>query len=137
MVNHSVKQLITLLCFTVAAIAHAETPQEAAQVIHGLIKAENYTELFTTRYSEWHKVESEGIAPAKAVEMLSGGLKKRRETMLSIYRQLSEANFTISTSETPQVSETGQVATAKVKIGEREGPFKIYEMKNGLWGFHL
>lgn len=131
------KKLITLLGLLLTMAAQAETPQEAAQVIHDLIKSENYSKLFTTRYSEWHKVETDGITPEKAVEKLSGMFKKQREPLLAIYSQLAAADFTIETRDNPQISETGKVATATVKLGERDIPFKLYEMKSGLWGFHL
>ena len=132
------KRILSLILLTLTAVvANAETPQEAAKAIHDLIQAENYAELFPTRYSEWHKVEAEGVAPEKAIERLSAMFKKQREPMLSIYSQLAEAEFELSTKEKPQVSETGNIATATVKFGEREIPFKLYEMKSGLWGFHL
>jgi hypothetical protein len=57
--------------------------------------------------------------------------------MKQIYTQLAEAEFELSEREKPQVSETGETATATVKMGEKERPFKLYKMKNGLWGFHM
>ena len=63
--------------------------------------------------------------------------EKRHETFLNIYTQLPVAEFTISERDTPQVSETGIVATAVVKIGSKEVPFTLYQMKNEKWGFHL
>lgn len=132
------KQLITLVALTFAAVtAHAETPQEAAKAIHDLLETENYAELFPARYSEWHKVAAEGVAPEQAIEKLAGMFKKQREPLLAIYSQLADADFTLGDYEYAQVTETGKVATATVKLGEREIPFKLYEMKNGLWGFHL
>ena len=131
------KKLIVFLSFIAALALNAETPQEGAKAIYELIKAENYAELFPTRYSEWYKVENEGIASDKAIAQLSRGYQKNHEMILSIYRQLAEAEFELSQREKPQVSETGEIATATVKMGEKERPFKLYKMKNGLWGFHM
>lgn len=131
------KTVLSLLFLLAAVTAYAETPQEAAKAIHKLIQTENYNELFPTRYAEWHKVAAEGEAADKAIEKLSGMFKKQREPLLTIYSQLTKAKFEFSQNENPQVSETGKVATAIVKFGEREVPFKLYEMKTGLWGFHL
>jgi hypothetical protein len=131
------KKIILFISLLGALALHAETPKEGAKAIGELIQAQNYSELFTTRYSEWYKVENEGIAPDKAIAQLSRGYKKQHEMILSIYSQLADAEFELSQRENPQASETGEIATATVKMGEKERPFKLYKMKNGLWGFHM
>ena len=131
------KQIILLISLFTALSLNAETPQEGAKAICELVKAQNYSELFTTRYSEWYKVENEGIPADKAIAQLSRGYKKQHEMILSVYTQLAEAEFELSERAKPQVSETGEIATATVKLGEKERPFKLYKMKNGLWGFHM
>ena len=131
------KQIILFCSLLGALTLNAETPQEGAKAIYELIKAENYTELFPSRYSEWYKVENEGIASDKAIARLSRGYQKNHEMILSIYTQLAEAEFELSQRENPQISETGEIATATVKMGEKERPFKLYKMKNGRWGFHM
>jgi hypothetical protein len=130
------KFILLLSLFTVLSV-HAETPKEGATAICELIKAENYTELFPSRYSEWYKIENEGIAPEQAIAQLSRGYQKQHEMILDVYSQLADAKFEISERENPQKSETGKVATATVTIGDKQRPFKLYEMKNGLWGFHM
>jgi hypothetical protein len=131
--------LKTLVAFTLltSAILHAETPNEGASVIHELIKERKYDILFPTRYSEWYKIEKEGIGKEEAVAKLSKMFEKQHGVLLSVYKQLSEATFTISEKENPQVSETGKVASATIELGSKEIPFKLYEMKDGTWGFHL
>lgn len=128
---------IVLLCALLAALfARAETPQAGAQAIHALILAENYVELFTTRYSEWYKVEQQGMDPDRAIAQLTRGYQAQRELLLSVYAQLSEAQFALSQSAHPQTSENGSIATATVQLGDRHIPIKLYQMQNGLWGFH-
>ncbi len=125
---------LTLFC---SAILHAETPNEGAAVIRDLIKEKKYEVLFPSRYSEWHKTEKEGLGKDEAVAKLSKMFEKRHEAFVSIYDQLAAAEFTISERENPQEGETGKVASTTIKLGSREVPFKLYEMKDGTWGFHL
>ena len=119
----------TMLC--------AETPAEGAAVIHELVKEKNYDVLFPTRYSEWYKVKKEGVAEDVAIAKLSKLFEKEHEVILSAYAQLTKADFTLSEQENPQISETGKVASAIVKISSKEIPFKLYEIKGGAWGFRL
>jgi|GEM_PF-4574022 len=135
------KQLIkkTLIVFSLlaSAILYGETPNEGAAVIRDLIKEKKYDVLFPSRYSEWHKTEKEGVGQDEAIRRLSVMFEKKHEVLLSIYEQLAESEFTISEYEYPQVTETGKVASAMVQFGSKAVPFKLYEMKDGTWGFHL
>ena len=115
----------------------AETPNEAATAIHDLIQNKNYEVLFPKRYTEWHKVEKEGVPPEKAIARLSGMFEKQHEILLSVYAQLKEAEFTLSETEIVQPTETGKMASATVTVRGKEIPFRLYEMKDGTWGFHL
>jgi hypothetical protein len=128
--------LIALTFFSIAC-TKGETPNEGAAVIRDLIKEKNYEALFPARYSEWHKTEKEGMEESEAISKLSDMFEKRHEVYVSIFEQLTEAEFTISQSESPQISETGKVASTVIEVNSREVPFKLYEMTNGIWGFHL
>jgi hypothetical protein len=119
-----------------ALLLQAETPQAAARAIHQLIQAENYAELFPTRYSEWYKFEQQDIARDQAIAQLARGFQAQRELILSVYSQLAKAEFELRQRDNPQISENGKIATASVKLGDKEMPFTLYQMKNGLWGFH-
>jgi hypothetical protein len=119
-----------------ALLLQAETPQAAARAIHQLIQAENYAELFPTRYSEWYKFEQQGIARDQAIAQLARGFQAQRALILSVYSQLAKAEFELRQRDNPQISENGKIATASVKLGDKEMPFTLYQMKNGLWGFH-
>ncbi len=131
----------TLLILAIALICsntlQAETPQEASKAIHALLVAKDYKTLFTTRYSEWHKVAKDGVEPDKAVEKLSSMFEKKHVILVDLYKSLSTAKFEMGKNEHAQESETGKTATAQVPIGDKEIPFTLYEMKNGKWGFHL
>ena len=129
------KKLLSLVLFSIALTAGAETPNEGAKTILDLVKAKNYADLFKTRYAEWYKVEAEKADPQAAVEKLSKRWEKQNATILSIYEQLSTAEYELGTMDNPQVSETGEVATATVTLGQKKIPFKFYKMKSGLWGF--
>lgn len=136
--KHLVLKIIVVLTLICSASAiHAETPNEGAAAIRDLIKEKKYDVLFPTRYSEWYKTEKEGIGKDEAVAKLSKMFEKRHDVFVSIYDQLASAEFTISEKENPQKGETGKVASTVIKVGTREVPFKLYEMKNGTWGFHL
>ena len=126
---------LSILCS--ACSKHSETPNEAATAIRDLIKEKKYDVLFSERYSEWYKVKEEGIGKDEAVAKLSGMLEKQYDVVVSIYDQLATSDFTISEKENPQEGETGKVASTVIKVGTREVPFKLYEMKDGTWGFHL
>ena len=128
--------LIASILLSVVTV-NAETPNEGSSAIHQLLKEKQYDVLFPTRYTEWHKTQAEGMAKQEAVAKLSKMFEKRHDVFLSIYKQLMEAEFTITEQDTPQPGETGKVATAQIQIGSNEIPFKLYEMKNGTWGFHL
>jgi len=130
-------RLLIVLSIIGSVTLHAETPNEGAAQIRELIKEKKYDVLFPSRYTEWHKAEKEGIGKGEAIAKLSKMFEKQREAILAVYSQLAEAEFTISKRENPQASETGKVASATIKVGGKEIPFKLYEMKDGTWGFHL
>lgn len=119
-----------------ALLLQAETPQAAARAIHQLIQAENYVELFPARYTEWYKFEQQGIAQDQAIAQLARGFQGQRALILSVYSQLAKAEFKLSQRDNPQISENGKIATASVRLRDKEIPFTLYQMKNGLWGFH-
>lgn len=125
---------VSLIC---GSALYAETPKEGAKAIHALLEAKSYHTLFTTRYSEWHKVAKEGVKAEDAVAKLAGMFEKKSELFLDLYKQLAAADFEMGRNEHAQESETGNTATAKVRLGGREIPFTLYEMKDGSWGFHL
>ena len=127
---------LTLMVLSAASV-YAETPNEGAAAIRDLIQEKNYKVLFPSRYREWSKIEKEGVDKDDAIVKLSKMFDKKHEVLLSVYAQLQDAKFTISEKENPQISETGKIAVARIKIGSKEVPFKLYEMKNKTWGFHL
>ena len=135
------KSILPLLCFALtfgaAVSVYAETPNEGAAAIRDLIAAKDYETLFPTRYTEWHKTEKAGVEKNQAIARLSQMFEKQHDTLLSVYKQLAEAEFTFSENEHAQVSETGRVATATVKLGTKKIPFRLYEKKDKTWGFHL
>ena len=115
----------------------AETPQAAAKAILELVEARDYATLFPTRYSEWYKVDKEGVPHDQAIGKLSGQFEKQYDMIVDLYTQLSSASFELGVHEYAQEMETGEKATATVTIRGQEMPFSLYRMKNGLWGFHL
>ncbi|MDH5525479.1 MAG: hypothetical protein OEY01_16035 [Desulfobulbaceae bacterium] len=136
------KKLIPLIVLTLlfligfAVTAQAETPREASKAILELLTAQNYEKLFRTRYCELYKAKSEGEV-SKAIKILSAYWEKDHETMINLFEQLSNGDFLISKHEYAQVTETGQKATCQVTLGQKNIPYTLYEMKNGLWGFHM
>ena len=56
--------------------------------------------------------------------------------LLSVFKQLASAEFTLSKSDTPNQQETGDVATATITLNGKDIPYQLFKMKNGLWGFH-
>ncbi|MCP4352675.1 MAG: hypothetical protein GY795_45045 [Desulfobacterales bacterium] len=126
--------VIVMFCALEAA---AETPQEGATAILKLLKGRNYSDLFQQRYSEWHKVEARGIKPEEAVKKLSAMWEKNYDMLVKLFEQLAKAEFELTKREKPQKTETGDIATATVTIGEKKIPYRLYKMKNGLWGFHI
>jgi len=140
--RNSVKYFLIMLAIccafgAVAETAKVETPKQGAITILKMLKERNYTDLFHQRYSEWYKVELEGMDPDKALKMLSSRWERNYDTMINLFEQLADSDYTISKTESPQKTETGDVATATVSIGGRKIPYRLYKMKNGLWGFHL
>lgn len=115
----------------------AETPQEGATAILKMLKARNYSDLFQQRYSEWHKVEAEGVKPEVAIKKLSTIWEKNYDMLVKLFEKLSNAQFKITKNDNPQKTETGDIATSTVTIGEKKIPYRLYKMKNGLWGFHM
>lgn len=139
MIKHTLVAMMLLFAMTLlwAPSAAAETPQEGAKAILTLLKERNYTDLFQKRYSEWYKAEAEGMKPEAAIERLSARWEKNHDMMVKLYEQLASSEFELSKNEMPQETETGDIATAMVSIGEKKVPYCLYKMKSGLWGFHL
>ena len=120
-----------------AVDAIAETPQEGASKILEYLEGKNYSDIFQHRYTEWYKAEAAGMKTKTAIDKLSTRWEKNHGVMVNLYKQLSKAEFKFSKNQNPQKTETGDVATAKVTIGGKEVPYRLYKMKNGLWGFHM
>lgn len=120
-----------------SSISTAETPNEAASEIHALLASKSYETLFKTRYSEWYKVEKESMEEDEAVKKLSQVFEQQHSLLLSVYEQLKNAEYTISKNDNPQPSENGRVAQATITLQSKALPFKLYQMKNDKWGFHL
>jgi len=114
----------------------AETAQEASKAILELLKNEDYNTLFKTRYCELHKAEKEGKVD-EAIKTLTGYWKKDHKTIVGLFEQLSTGEFLISKNEHAQISETGRKATCKVTLEGKTISYSLYEMKTGLWGFHM
>ena len=126
-----------LLCVNAGFCAtEQETPQDAAGTIAGLLEKRDYSTLFEQRYTEWYKVEAEGVAPEAAIKKLSSRWEKQHGMLLSVFKQLASAEFTLSKSDTPNQQETGDVATATITLNGKDIPYQLFKMKNGLWGFH-
>ncbi|MEX0326767.1 MAG: hypothetical protein AB3N33_11840 [Puniceicoccaceae bacterium] len=137
MKNKLIKVLLPLaLLFSSSLMAETETPNQAAAAILSLLEEKNYDSIFTTRYTEWYKVEAAGVEPAVALEKFSKRWEKQYDMLISVYQQLKDAEFQFESSEIKQPGETGRVAVTTVKLGEKELPFKLFEMENGTWGFH-
>lgn len=115
----------------------AETPQEGSTAIFNLLKERNYDALFQQRYTEWYKVAAEGNSSDEAIQKLSSIWERNYDVMLNLFEQLSSAEYELSKNENPQETETGDVATGTVSLGEKQIPYTLYKMKNDLWGFHL
>lgn len=130
------KWIVALILLSALSVV-AETPQEGAAAILSLLKERNYTELFTTRYTEWYKAEAEGVPQEAAVKKLSSLMERGYDQMVEVFTGLSTAEFEFSTYDLVQQTETGETATATVILGEKQIPYTLYKMKNGLWGFHL
>lgn len=131
------KKLMVAFLFSLFAMSvQAETPQQASQAILKLLKANDFETLFRTRYTELHKAKTPE-EEKKVIEVLSGYWKKDIKMIVSVFEQLSGAEFKISKHEHAQKTETGRKAEAPVKIGDKEGKYQLYEMKSGLWGFHM
>ena len=127
--------LVMVMCCALGAVA--ETPKEGAEAILKLLEKREYSTLFQQRYSEWYKVDDVGKDPAEAVEKLSSRWERNYTMMVDLFSQLTDADFQMSTSETPQESETGEVAAGTILIDGKDVSFRLYKMKSGLWGFHL
>lgn len=128
---------IAIIVFCCAMKAAAETPQEGAAVILNLLEGRNYSDLFQQRYSDWYKVEAEGVEPEAAIKKLSGFMEKNYDTLIILFENLAHTEFEISTREKSRETEAGDVATATIAIDGKEIPYRLYKMKNGLWGFDM
>lgn len=131
------KQILVAILMCCALGAAAETPKEGAVTMLKLLKERNYNDLFQQRYAEWYKVEAEGKETAEAIKKLSSMWERNYDMMVKLFEQLASAEYDISTTDNPLQSETGDVATATVSIGGKSVTYRLYKMKNGLWGFHL
>lgn len=131
--------IMTMLicCVAGCSATKKETPQDGAAAISDLLQKRDYSTLFQERYSEWHKVEAEGVEPEVAIKKLSAMWEKQHDMLASVFKQLASAEFALSKSEMPQKTETGDVATANVSVNGKDIAYRLYRMKNGLWGFHL
>ena len=127
--------VVLVMCCALGAVA--ETPQEGSKAILEMLKERNYDELFKQRYSEWYKVEAEGKKPDEAIQKLSAIWERNYGTMINLFEQLADAEYELSRNENPQRSETGDVATGTVSLGEKKMPYPLYKLKSGLWGFHM
>ena len=120
----------TLLTITIALLCgvslQAETPQEGAKAIHALIEAKEYETLFTTRYTEFHKLKKAGLNQEEAVVKMSTRFDRQHEVMMDLFGFLSTAKFDMGKLEVVLESETGKTATAKVKIGQEMIPYTLY-----------
>lgn len=132
------KSIIFLLLLFIAGSSFAETPKEAAKALRALYESKNFDKLVKERYTELHKAKSDKDVQ-KIIDMISGQFSndKNLKMILGIYDQILNTEPTIKENSQPQKSESGKVAIFKVKFGDREIPFKLYQMKNGKWGFHL
>ncbi len=133
----SALSLLSLVLIFFSSALSAETPNKAASEIHSLLASKDYDTLFKTRYSEWYKAKKENMKEEDAIKMLSQRFEKQHSILLSVYEQLKTAKFTISERENPQQSENGKVAQAMVTVNSKKLPFKLYQMKDDKWGFHL
>ena len=115
----------------------AETPKQGAEAMLKLLKERNYADLFQKRYTEFYKAEKEGVKPAQAIKQLSAMWERNHDMMLKLFEQLAKANFEMSKTERPQPSETGDIATCTIVMGEEKIPYQLYKMKTGLWGFRM
>jgi hypothetical protein len=115
----------------------AETPQEGAMAILKLLEERDYDSLFKKRYSEWYKVEAEGKNPEEAIQKLSSIWERNHDKMVNLFEQLAHAEYELSRIGSPLITETGAVATGIISLEEKKVPYLLYEMKSGLWGFHM
>ena len=129
--------IITVLLFMAGGL-FAETPKEAAKALKALYETKNFEKLVKERYTELHKAKTDKDVQ-KVIDMISGQFSKEKnlKMILSIYDQLINVEPTVEDNPKPQQGESGKVAVFKVKFGDKEIPFKLYQMKNGKWGFHL
>ncbi len=132
-----VVMMIMLSCCVGCSATKTETPKDGAAAISDLLQKRNYSTLFQERYSEWYKVEAEGVEPEVAITKLSALCEKQYDMLVRVFDQLASAEFTLSRNEMPQKTETADVATAIVSVNGEDIPYRLYRMKNGLWGFHL
>ena len=72
-----------------------------------------------------------------AIKKLTPMWEKNHGIMVNLFEQLSQSEFTLTKDEKYLKTETGDVATAKVTIQGKEIPYRLYKMKNGLWGFRM
>ncbi|QQL46172.1 hypothetical protein [Sulfuriroseicoccus oceanibius] len=133
------KSFLKIAALSLLALASslAETPQEGLAKITEYYKNSNFKQLITERYSEIHKAKTdEEVAKFVAKFEKRFADPKRLEKVVAQFEMIAGYEVTIEEDETPQPTETGKVAKF-TKPGEEGRSFKLYEMKNGLWGFHL
>ena len=114
----------------------AETPKEASKAILELLNKKDYDSIFRKRYTEIHKAKTEDQVK-KVIKSLSKAWSKNHQMFVQMFTELSKKEFTISDHKHAQKTETGRKATATIKMGKKEFPYNLYEMKNGTWGFHM
>jgi hypothetical protein len=80
--------MIILICCAGCFSAKTETPQGGAAAISNLLKKRDYNTLFQERYSEWYKVEAEGVKPEVAIKKLSALCDKQHDVLVNVFDQL-------------------------------------------------
>ena len=63
--------------------------------------------------------------------------EKNYDMMVKLFEQLTSCEYELSKREKPQKTETGDIASGTVLLGEKKIPYRLYKMKSGLWGFHM
>ena len=130
------KKIVALLIF-IGYIAYAETPKEGLIAITNFYKSKNMESLVKERYTEIHKAESiEDVQ--KIIDYLNKDISKEEKLKkyIEFFEALQKVEPEIYTKDSKYVqeTETGEVAKFKLESGRT---YRLYEMKDGRWGFHL
>ena len=132
-------QLLLSIAFLFTAFnLFAETPKEGAAAIKKLFESKNFETLVKERYTELFKAKSDDEVQ-KLIDMISKrfGNEKNLKMILSIYDEVLKVEPVVEDDPSPLESENGKMATFLIKFHGKEIPFKLYQMKNEKWGFHL